>query len=202
MLDCVMQSIFPTPAASKLHPDQRYIIGLMEGNPIILDEIYAKYSQAVLTLVKKNNGTVEDARDVMQDSLLIVLRKAKQGQLQLSSSFITYFYSVCRHVWWKVLKKRKRSVQTEIENVEIVDETDVMESIEQQERYKLYLKHFNVLSSSAQQILQLHLAGKSIKEITNIMGFNSESYTRKRKSICKAKLLKNIKADPYYQELV
>lgn len=65
------------------HPDQKYILGLISGDPEILDEIYQKYSKAIFKLVRDNNGSTQDAQDVIQESLIIVYKKARDKNFKL-----------------------------------------------------------------------------------------------------------------------
>ena len=66
----------------------------------------------------------------------------------------------------------------------------------EQEKYSLYQKHLNLLDPDCQKVLTLYYDGVSIRDIMEIMGYASESYTKKKKFICKEKLIKRIKSDP------
>ncbi len=182
------------------HKDQKYLEGIKNGDSKILEEIYVNYAPAILKLVKQNNGTAEDARDVIQESLIIVLKKVRNSDLKLTSTFLTYFYSICRHVWWKMLKKNKRTTVTIEGELGLIDSTDIEKEIIQRERHQFYLKKMEELSAGCRQILRLYIEGKRMKEIVAIMGFKSEGYARKRKFKCKEKLLNRIKNDAYYVE--
>lgn len=188
--------------AHQQHPDQRYLQGIVNGDSTIIEEIYSKYSNSILKLVQKHHGTAEDARDVFQDSIIVILKKARQSDFQLTSSFLTYFYAVCRNVWWKILKKNHSNTVTIEPELGLMDNGDIEEAVLRRERHQFYLSKLATLSGSCRQILELHMEGKRVKEIVKIMGLSSESYARKRKFNCKEQLLKSIKEDAIYQELI
>ncbi|MGB0839363.1 MAG: RNA polymerase sigma factor [Chitinophagales bacterium] len=184
------------------HPDQRLIHGIVKGDAKILEEIYSKYSSAIFKLVKQNNGTKEDARDVIQDGLIIVFKKARNDNLILTSSFLTYFFAVCRHIWWKKLKNKSNQTVTLEQDLRLIDETDIEKAIQTQERHQFYLSKLAELSPGCQKVLQFYAEGKRMKEIVTLMGFKSEVYARKRKFKCKEQLMNRIKQDPKYKELI
>lgn len=78
---------------------------------------------------------------------------------------------------------------------------DTTEIYERNERLYLYRKVFEKLSDNCKKVLTLYNEGRSIREITRIMGYNSEQHTKNRCYRCKLALIKMIKATYGYQEL-
>jgi len=109
--------------------DYKYIKGILYNDTKILEDIYIKYSKAIVKFVLKNNGTTEDAKDVIQESLIIIFKKARDKDFQLTSSFLTYFYAIARHVWWKMLKKKKFYEVTIDEKLGLIDDSNVEAAI-------------------------------------------------------------------------
>ena len=170
---------------NKQHADQRIIKGIVEGNSTILQEIYSQYIKSSMDFVRKNGGTTQDAEDVVQEGLIVIFKKSRRGELQLTCSFSTYLFSVCRFIWWKKVKKRGHNTGTINENWELIDDNNIVAAVEKRERHQFYLSKLEELSASCRQILQLHIEGKKIAYVTKIMGFKTEGYTRKHKSRCK-----------------
>ncbi|MGB0985402.1 MAG: RNA polymerase sigma factor, partial [Saprospiraceae bacterium] len=188
--------------AQSPHPDNIYIKGIASNSSKILEEIYQKYSKAIIKLVIDNNGTIDDAQDVIQESLIVIYKKSKDKDFQLTSSFLTYFYAIARHVWWKMLKKKKVNGVSIDENLGLIEESNIESAILERERHTFYLSKLERLGDQCKQLLQYHTAGKKVKEIVQLMGFSSEGYARKRKFKCKEKLIKMIKEDQKYQEFI
>lgn len=181
--------------------DQRFIDGIAKGDSKVLEEIYATYSHHIAKLVAANNGTSEDARDVFQEGLMVLFRKVRSGDFELTSGFLTYFYAVCRHIWLKKLRKKGHSMVTFEDTMGYREVKSVEADYLKKERYTLYLNTFKLLGEGCRAVLELYAQGKSMKEIAATMGFASENYAKKRKFQCKKKLLLLIDKDDAYHEL-
>jgi len=59
------------------HEDQKYIRALCSNDFVLINEIYDKCSSQCRNYVLKNNGSVDDARDVFQEALIDVYQKCK-----------------------------------------------------------------------------------------------------------------------------
>jgi RNA polymerase sigma factor (sigma-70 family) len=185
------------------HADQRLIEGIAKGDYKILDEIYSKYSTAILKMVREKNGTPDDAKDVMQEGLVIIYKKSQNADFILTSGFFTFFYSVCRNIWWRMLQKNSNKPTNSIDDTLPIDsEIDIEQEILERERHEFYLKKMKELSAGCRQLLEFFLEGKTMREITSLLGFGSEGYARKRKYKCKEQLLNKVKQDPNFRELL
>ena len=136
-----------------INPDQRLIDGIAAGDPKILNEIYTNYSKAILHLVETNNGNADDAQDVFQEGMMVLFRKARAADFQLTSNFLTYFYSVCRHIWWKKRDKKGRTTSDLDAVQETADDASIEQDIFRKERYTLYLQKLKQLSEGCQKVL-------------------------------------------------
>ena len=183
------------------HKDQYFIDGILNNNPKVLNEIYQKYSKPITNLITSNNGTIEDAKDVFQEGLIVLFRKVHEPDFQLTSGFLTYFYSICKYIWSNRQKKRRLKI-VEIDKVpEPIDKFSIEKDIIKKERCDFYIKKFNLLSEGCQQVLTLFYEGSKMKKIAEKMGFASANYAAKRKHKCKEKLMKLITEDEYYNEI-
>lgn len=182
--------------------DEQYLDGLLGRDPAVLENIYEHFFPGIAKHVLDNSGSREDAEDVFQEGLLALYRKAKGGNLALSSSFYTFFYAVCKRIWLKKLTRGKadKALPLEEERVgEIAD--DAVQALEQSEQYQLYRSKFRLLGEDCQNLLRLFFKGVSMAEIAGQMGYGSEGYAKKRKFQCKEQLVQLIKTDGRYQEL-
>ncbi len=182
--------------------DKDLIRGIVSSDDQMIRSLYELYFPSVRYLVVRNNGTENDARDVFQNTILVLLQKIRDKRFSLNCSLKTYIYSVARFLWLKELKKRKKYIDHLINEEDFIDvAVDTAEIYERNERLYLYRKVFEKLSDNCKKILTLHNEGRSIREITIIMGYNSEQHTKNRCYRCKLALTKMIKATYGYQEL-
>ena len=66
------------------HSDQKYVDALLHNNHLLISEIYTRFTPKVISFVKKNSGNETEARDLIQEVLLIIYDQAKTKNLQLS----------------------------------------------------------------------------------------------------------------------
>ncbi len=179
-----------------------YIKGIAEGNNHVIREIYEKYHLAILKLVEQHGGNREDARDVFQEGLMLVYQKLQQPDFELSSSFFTYFFAVCRNIWWNKRKKKSNNTLTLNEDAKLIAGDLNANDVEANEQYLLYRKKYLELGKDCRELLRLFLQKVKMQEIMERMKYNSVNYVKQKKFKCKRQLIKLIEQDPAYHELI
>lgn len=177
--------------------NQYFLKGIMSNDTKILNEIYQKFLPSIKKYVLENKGTQSDALDVFQEGLIIVYKKLKKGELELSSTFHTYLFAVCKFLWFNQLKKKSRKEIQSEPNGEIKSDLNIEHDYMELEKQKLFQSKLNELPSDSMKVLKLFLNKKSIKQIAKIMGY-TEAYTKKKKYKAKLQLISSIQADPRY----
>jgi RNA polymerase sigma factor (sigma-70 family) len=179
--------------------------GILRNDTIVLQFIYKNFYSKINFFIKKNNGDDDDANDIFQEAIIIIYRKLKANELVLDCTFETYLYSICRYLWLKQLEKRKIEKENIKDNHEFNDELydDSLDKVtDLNDRYRLYQKHFSNLGKDCQKILQLYFDKVPLKTIAQMMGFKSEKYAKKRKFSCKEYLIKSVKQDLEYKNIL
>jgi RNA polymerase sigma factor (sigma-70 family) len=185
------------------YSNEELLNGILRNDNVILQHIYKNFYYKVNLYIKKNSGNDEDANDVFQEAIIVVYRKLKANDLIIDCSFETYLYSVCKFLWYKQLTRQKSEKEMIIDSTPIEAEFDhdFTELVERNERFKLYQKHFQLLGSDCQKLLQLFFDKVPLKQIAQIMGFSGEKYVKKRKYKCKEYLVTSIKQDVSFRKL-
>jgi RNA polymerase sigma factor (sigma-70 family) len=187
------------------YSDEAIIEGLRLRSDYIIKYIYQELFPMILFLVTKNNGSEEDAEDIFQDSLIIVFRKIKANELDLTCSFRTYVYSISRNLWLQKLSKRKQ-FSREFSDIEVYitmsDYALSERNQDDQEKFRLYQQHFLTLGEDCQKVLLLFMKKISLKDIATEMGYKTEKYAKTRKYLCKEELKKRIINDPKCQKFL
>lgn len=184
--------------------DESIVEGMRLRDNDVIQYVYKSHYPTIKYFVKLNNGDEEDVKDIFQEAIIIIYKKANNNELKLDCSFKTYLYSICRNLWLKELEKRRgRNLEVkDSEEFVNISDNSVEEMYEQNIRYKIFQQHASQLSEDCQKVLRLFLDKVPLKEIARIMGYAGEKYAKKRKFQCKEKLVENIKADANYQRLV
>ncbi|MEM6261539.1 MAG: sigma-70 family RNA polymerase sigma factor [Bacteroidota bacterium] len=180
---------------------QPYLQGIRDRDPLVLKEIYLRFFPMIANHVQKNGGTEADARDVFQDTILVLFRKMQAPDFELTSSFSTYLFAVGKHIWLKQISRKRKNPSLSIEKVNLPDEESVEKALLITERNQLFRQKMKLLSEGCQRLLTLFFEGMSMANIAEQLGFASEGYAKKRKFQCKQKLTELIKADPKFSEM-
>lgn len=180
----------------------KYLDGIKHNDSKVINEIYQQFFPTIRNFIERNSGKTEDAQDIFQDALISIFRRLKKDNLKIQHTFNTYFFTVCKNLWYKKTKKAGFHV-TSIEVVPLSDKEDglITDAITKTDRYTLFTNKLAQLGKDCQQVLNLHFTKKSFKEIATTMNYASEEYARRRKYLCKNKLVKLVKADVRYKEL-
>ena len=182
---------------------EEIIEGIKARDNCVLQYVYKNHYPSIHHFIVSNSGSPEDAKDIFQESIIVIYRKIKeQKHFMLSSTFKTFIYSVARNLWLKHLRAIKyegQKIQDQQSYMELKDEPFKVSNDDL--KMSLYQKYFKQLPEDCQNILKLTARDIPQKEIAQAMNFKSENYVKKRKHNCKDKLIEMIKMDPRYPDL-
>lgn len=176
-----------------------YLKGLKDNDYKVLNEIYVSCSKPIFKHILKNNGTEEDAWDVFQDGLLVVMKKLKNDDFTLTSSFGTYLFAVCKYVWLQKLEKNSKKQVTNYEVSQLTNSSDI-EYI-QLRKERIFNNAVLKLSDECQSLLKLYFLKVPGKDIAKKMGYTVE-YVKRKKYKCKQKLISIVKKDKDYTNFI
>lgn len=159
-----------------------------------------RYLPMIRLMVTQMGGTSEDAKDIFQDGLIIILEKIDTNQFVLTCKFKTFLYSVCLNLWKAVLDKRKAAANYFNRRVDSSSEVDFSEEYDNQLYESLLNDVFETLDPVCKEILKLYWQEYSPMEIAEKLGY-TYGYVRKKKCECQAELLKRISNHPDYKKI-
>ena len=177
-----------------------FINGIKNRDNNILKLIYKEHFSLIKSFIIKNSGTIEDARDVFQEAIIVIYRYTRKDDFEINCAFDTFLYSICRTIWLNNLRNKKirAGKLDDIKEFIIFSATDD-EQIEESVEYRLYQKHFQELGDECKKLLQLFYDKVPYKEIAKRMNYKSIGLVKKKKFKCKEYLLKSIREDPEFK---
>lgn len=182
---------------------EEIIEGIKARDNCVLQYVYKNHFPSIHHFIISNSGSPEDAKDIFQESIIVIYRKLKEQQhFLLNSSFKTFIYSIARNLWLKHLRAIKYeglTIKDQQQYIELKDEPFKVSNDDL--KMSLYQKYFKQLPEDCQNILKLTARDIPQKEIAQAMNLKSENYVKKRKHDCKEKLIEMIKKDPRYPDL-
>ena len=67
--------------------------------------VYVDYFPLVNSLVTSNSGTSENAADVFQEAVIVLVRQLRHGKFEGRSSIKGFLYGIARNIWLNELRK-------------------------------------------------------------------------------------------------
>lgn len=175
--------------------EKSFIQKFLEGDSIILEEVYTKSFSYVKHYVMSRDGTMKDAEDVFHNALVILYVKLKEDKLNIQK-FENYLFTVCKNLWRRENKK-KRVTNNHVIPL-ISEELDMATFYLEQKQWELYNEKFKKISKQCQTLLKMIFEKKTYDEIVKKYDYNSHSVARQRIFKCKSRLIKLIKQDIRY----
>lgn len=155
-----------------------------------LEQLYFRNKSKIEAYIGRNNGTKEDAEEVLQDALVTIFQAIRKPGFRLTSKLDTFLFGVARNIWFKRLRKQRR----EIETVSIPDQVSSPEWIleEEPQSYAIsdkMLQLIRKMSNRCREILtMIYVEEKEVSEIMEALEYQSLQVVRNKKSTCLKKL--------------
>lgn len=178
-----------------------YIKGLIENNPEILRQIYVDCSDKVKNYIQKQGGSVDDAKDIFQDALMVIYRNALKEDFELTSQFDTYLIGICRFIFLNKNKKNRNNHVTNDALERYTYDSNLEKAILEHEKHEIYESNFQKLGQLCRDILELYFAKINMEMIAEKLNLKNAHTARNRKYRCQKELEQLIRADMKYQEL-
>lgn len=158
----------------------------IESRKVVITELYKTAFPDVATFVRKNGGSLSEAKDVFQDALLIYYEKRLEANFVPEYDHSHYLKGIARHLWYKKFRR-----ETHIEPLS--NEMDIMADPAEEKVSKILL-HF--LEQSGKRCLALlsafYYEKINMKELAVRFGFSGERSATAQKYKCLEKVRNTI----------
>lgn len=172
--------------------DSEIILGILNDSKEVLNLLYVSYFPMVLQLVLNNNGNEDDAKDIFQESIIVLYNKVKSGKFELNSKLKTFLYSVCRRLWLKRLNAQSRNVRNVEDFSEFIPVEDDLEHHEEKDRqFELMEYALKQLGEPCKTIIEdYYIQNRSMQEISEKFGYTNADNAKTQKYKCLQRLKK------------
>ncbi|MET3888066.1 RNA polymerase sigma factor [Niastella sp. OAS944] len=166
--------------------------GLAVNDRKSVETIYKLFYNMVQSLILNNNGSADDARDIFQETVIVLYEKAKSGSFELNCQLKTYVYSVSRRLWLKKLQQQQKYVP----NIAGLDETvPVEEEVESHNQlnseFQMMEKAMLHLGEPCRSLIEaFYLQKKSMTDIAGHFGYTNADNAKNQKYKCLMRLRK------------
>ncbi|HAA14638.1 MAG TPA: RNA polymerase subunit sigma-70 [Cytophagales bacterium] len=147
---------------------------------------YEKVFPKVGAYIKRQGGSLEEAKELFQEALVIYFEKISGGNFQPDKSDDAYLFGMVKHLWFKHLQTQQQW--------DDLDPTDTREELTAELRVeKLVL----LLKQSGQRCLELlqsfYYERLSMQKVSERFGYKSERSATVQKYKCLEKLRAEVK---------
>jgi RNA polymerase sigma factor (sigma-70 family) len=177
---------------SSVPTDNEVILGILNGSKDVLDAVYKSYFPMVLKLIISNNGDEDDAKDIFQESIIVLYHKIRSGNFQLNSKLKTFIYSVCRRLWLKQLSHKGRNTAYIRDSEEIILVEEDLEYHQQKDKEFVQMAEaILLLGEPCRTIIEdFYIHDRSMQEICEKFGYTNADNAKTQKYKCLQRLKK------------
>lgn len=184
----------------KEYSDTEIIECLRNRQSYVVHYLSERYMPMIRLMVFQKGGSTEDARDIFQDGLIIMLEKLDSKEFALTCKFKTFLYCVCENLWKSVLDKRQAASNYFSRRSEPEGENDFSDSLDIQMYEGIFREVFDTLDPISKKILTLYWQEISPQEIADKLGY-TYGYVRKKKCEAQSELTEKVKKHPGYMRI-
>jgi len=166
--------------------------GLAQSDKKAIETIYRENYNMIQSLIINNSGSADDAKDIFQETMIVLYEKVRSGAFELNCLIKTYVYSVSRRLWLKRLQQMNRYAPA-LENLK--DTVPVDEEIEENERinneFQVMEKAIGSLGEPCRSLLEAYyLEKKNMQDIALSFGYTNAENAKNQKYKCLMRLKK------------
>jgi DNA-directed RNA polymerase specialized sigma24 family protein len=163
--------------------------GSMKTHEDWLTRLYLTAFPAVAQYIGKRGGTIDEAKDIFQDALVIYYEKVIAGTVQLTHTEKAYLVGIAKHLWYHAQHKQKGQVSGDVFNY-----TGLSISEEPIPSTQRILRYLEVAGQKCMEMLQAFYYDKqSMKEIAERFGLSGERSATVQKHKCLEKVRDKVK---------
>jgi RNA polymerase sigma factor (sigma-70 family) len=173
--------------------DSQFIAGLREGNNEVLATLYKKYFKIVLKLVVNNSGSSDSAKDIYQETIIVLYENVRKPEFVLNCQLQTYIYSVAKRLWLKQLKLRGGTfLIREEQRGEIADVTeDLTYHAQKEQEFEKIHRSLSMLGEPCATLIQdFYVQKLSMESIADKFGYTNADNAKNQKYKCLQRLKK------------
>jgi RNA polymerase sigma factor (sigma-70 family) len=178
--------------------DSQIVSSLKKRDNAAYNLLYTFYYPTIERFVMRNNGSVADAQDVFQETIIVLLDKVPKKDFILTSSIKTYIFAVASNIWLKRLRDAKKFSEINGNHDQLVDLS--LSEWEQREEQKI---QHNKLQRIFQKITRrcfifltkTFIAGASREQLIQALGYKNSHTFDNQKYKCLEQARKSFKPE-------
>ena len=178
---------------------------LKDGKDRAYEFVYRQYYRMTAQFVQTNRGSSDDAQDVFQEALIILIKNLKQDNFKLTAKVSTFLMAIVRRYWLYKLRGKKES-SVEIENLNtdhlIEDDSGVLNAIAYDVKHTVIGTVLQQMKEDCRELLTRYYFHKSpLGDIAKQLGW-TDDFVKVKKRRCMEALKNLVQQNQDYQSLL
>lgn len=176
----------------KADNEQVLLKGLAKNDRKAVETIYKDNYNMVQSLVLKNSGSIDDAKDIFQEAMIVLYERVQSEAFALNCQIKTYIYSVSRRLWLKRLVHQNRFLIADEAQHEVVNvDMEVEEYEKQNMEFLMMEKAIGSIGEPCKSLLEaFYMQKRSMQEIASNFGYTNAENAKNQKYKCLMRLKK------------
>lgn len=162
------------------------IEAIKAGSEKILFQLYETYrNEFVSWAIRNHQVTVEEAKDVFQESVVGLYKNIKAGKVDtLEVSIKTYLFSIGKNIILNTIKRK--SVEAIVyENFSAIHDNGINEHYDQEHLIHLVKRLYKAMGSPCKEILEMYYEKSfDMESIALRVGYKNSDVAKKKKYEC------------------
>ncbi|WP_233589193.1 RNA polymerase sigma factor [Gynurincola endophyticus] len=166
--------------------------GLLKNERTAIETIYKDNYRMVQQLVLSNNGSEDDAKDVFQETLMVLYERLLKRDFELNCLLKTYLYAVAKRIWLKKLQRNVIKVDAGVLEEELPDIGFDIQFEQQQQQHHLNMRKAMLeLGEPCKSLIEaFYIQKKSMQDIADLFGYTNADNAKNQKYKCLTRLKK------------
>lgn len=156
--------------------------------------IYKNYYGPIEHHVLRNSGSIDDAQDLFQDVMIVLIKQLDKKDFVLRVKLGTYVMAIAKNLWLKKLRDSTSNESFSVKHEQLLS-NEMSVTFEKETGYAQQLKRlFKKITSHCNRLLHdIYYTTKSILQIQQEYGYTTKhnAHNQKHKCIQQLRHLKN-----------
>lgn len=177
--------------------DKEIIQQIRSGNHNGPIKVLYKEFPKIKSMMLGAGGTAQEAEEIFNDSLILLIEKLSDPKFKLTSKLTTYLYGVNRFLWKNHLRKNQKSVELEWKDTLILTAEDLDYESEKEEKLKALESILERVTDRCKEIFKrFYFSKQNMKDIAKALGFSSVNSAKTQKYKCIERAVQILKSNP------
>ncbi|MBI5473479.1 MAG: sigma-70 family RNA polymerase sigma factor [Ignavibacteriae bacterium] len=152
--------------------------------------LYEANRKPIRAYISRNNGTEDDADDLLQEALIVLWERVRSNRYQYTARLSTFIYATVKNMWLRRLARLRRESPAEVEEMTgRIESASALDIMIESEEANLIHKALAELGEPCKTLLILYYwEEQSMEEIAEALHLANADTAKSKKYQCKKAL--------------